>query len=274
MSSETRSPAGHRTPVTDSRLHLPEYLMEGALLGAFMLSACGCTALLFHPASPLAGAGGALGTRLLMGLAMGATAVALVYSPWGQRSGAHMNPSFTLTFLRLGKIAPVDAAGYVAGHFAGAVAGVLAARALFGAAVAHPAVEFAVTVPGAAGVPVAFVAEVAISFVLMAVVLTFSNSARLSGVTGVAAGVLIAAYVALEAPLSGMSMNPARTTGSAAVAGVWTALWIYFTAPPLGMLLAAEVYRRVRGAHRVYCAKLHHRNAYRCIFRCNYGALA
>ena len=261
--------------MTDSRLHLPEYLMEGALLAVFMLSACGFTALLFHPASPLAGAGGGpLGTRLLMGIAMGATAVALVYSPWGQRSGAHMNPCFTLTFLRLGKIAPVDAVGYAAGQFAGGVAGVLAARALFGAAVAHPAVQFAVTVPGASGSLAAFAAEAAISFLLMTVVLTCANTARLSGVTGLAAGLLIATYVTFEAPLSGMSMNPARTTGSAAVAGVWTAVWIYFTAPPLGMLLAADVYQRVRGAHRVYCAKLHHRNAYRCIFRCNYGELA
>jgi aquaporin Z len=73
----------------------------------------------------------------------------------------------------------------------------------------------------------------------------------------------------LESPLSGMSMNPARTFGSAFPAQLWTALWIYFTAPPLGMLLAAEVYLWQKGAQSVFCAKLHHQNPKRCIF-CGY----
>jgi aquaporin Z len=70
-----------------------------------------------------------------------------------------------------------------------------------------------------------------------------------------------------------MSMNPARTFGSAVLAQVWTGLWLYFTAPPLGMLLAAELYVRLRGAKRVFCAKLHHHNDKRCIFQCNFGEL-
>jgi aquaporin Z len=84
----------------------------------------------------------------------------------------------------------------------------------------------------------------------------------------------VATYIALEAPISGMSMNPARTVGSAFSAHVWTAWWIYFTAPPLGMLLAAELYLRVRGARAVICAKLHHQNDQRCIFRCGYAMKA
>ena len=72
-----------------------------------------------------------------------------------------------------------------------------------------------------------------------------------------------------------MSMNPARTFGSALSARVWTALWIYFLAPPLGMLLAAELYVRGHGARRVLCAKLHYHNTRRCIFHCGYaGALS
>jgi len=67
-----------------------------------------------------------------------------------------------------------------------------------------------------------------------------------------------------------MSMNPARTFASALPAQIWTALWIYFTAPPLGMLVAAELYVRQYGLHHVFCAKLHHHNNTRCIFRCNY----
>ena len=77
-------------------------------------------------------------------------------------------------------------------------------------------------------------------------------------------------YISIEAPVSGMSMNPARTVGSAFSAWNWTAIGIYFAAPPLGMLTAAEFYVRRYGARRVLCAKLHHDNPQRCIFRCNY----
>jgi aquaporin Z len=95
--------------------HWPEYLIEGAALGLFMIAATLFTLLIEHPASPIRQAiPDALTRRLLMGLAMGATAVGIIYSPWGRRSGAHMNPSVTLTFLRLGKIAPADAFFYMA----------------------------------------------------------------------------------------------------------------------------------------------------------------
>jgi aquaporin Z len=70
----------------------------------------------------------------------------------------------------------------------------------------------------------------------------------------------------VEAPLSGMSLNPARTLASALFTRDWTALWIYFTAPPLGMLLAAHLYVCRRGHAAVFCAKLHHQNEQRCIF--------
>ena len=130
--------------------------------------------------------------------------------------------------------------------------------------------NYAVTVPGFGGPGVAFAAEVVISFGLMLVVLTISNTDRLARLTGLFAGLLVATYIVVEAPLSGMSMNPARTLGSALPARLWTALWIYFTAPPLGMLLAAQLYLGAKGAGGVICAKLHHQNTQRCIFRCGY----
>ncbi len=65
-------------------------------------------------------------------------------------------------------------------------------------------------------------------------------------------------------------MNPERTFASALPAQLWTALWIYFAAPPLGMLLAAEGYLRLQAAPRVFCAKLNHHNDKRCIFHCGY----
>ena len=82
----------------------------------------------------------------------------------------------------------------------------------------------------------------------------------------------MATYIAVEAPLSGMSMNPARTSASAVPAHLWTDYWLYFTSPLIGMLLAAEWYVRINGIHRVLCAKLHHHNNARCICRCHYSA--
>jgi len=79
------------------------------------------------------------------------------------------------------------------------------------------------------------------------------------------AGGLVALYISVEAPISGMSMNPARTFGSALPAGFWEGWWIYFLAPPLGMLLATELYRRL-GGRADACAKLHHTNDKRCVF--------
>jgi aquaporin Z len=246
--------------------HWPEYMIEAAGIALFMASALGFSALLEHPDSPVHQAiGNATVRRALMGLAMGSTAVALVYSPWGQRSGAHFNPSLTFTFWRLGKIASADAIFYAIGQFAGAIAGVLVTAQLIGA-VADPHVHFAVTLPGSFGELAAFAAEAAISFGLMFVVLCASNDPRAARFTGMLCGLLVAAYITLEAPISGMSMNPARTLGSATGATTFASLWIYFTAPPLGMLLAAEAYLRVRGAASVRCAKLQHGVRQRCIF--------
>ena len=256
------------------RTHWPEYLMEAAALGLFMISACTFSVLLDHPAAALHHAiPSALARRALGGLAMGLTAIALICSPWGQRSGAHMNPSVTLGFLSLGKIERWDAVFYILAQFAGGVAGVRFANAFVGSELRDSSVNYVATKPGSAGVPVAFAAELLISFVMMAAVLIASNSKRWSRFTPFLAGALVAAYITIEAPFSGMSMNPARTFGSALSGQQWTALWIYFTAPLLGMFGAAQLFRSKRGIHRVFCAKLHHHNDKRCIFRCNYGEL-
>jgi aquaporin Z len=265
--------------------HWPEYLMEAAGLGLFMLSASVFGALLEHPSSPVRQAlTDPLLRRALMGLAMGGTAIAIIFSPWGKRSGAHINPSVTLTFLRLGKVEPWDAVFYVLAQFTGAIAGMILAATLLRHILAHPAINYVATLPGPSGAGLAFLAEALISFVLMGVILLVSNTSSIARLTGFFAGALVALYIAFEAPLSGMSMNPARTFGSAVVGQVWHDLWIYFIAPPIGMLLAAELYKRgvvsvvlspllpraVRTAHattpRVMCAKLNHDPAYRCIF--------
>ena len=250
-------------------VHWPEYLIEAVCLGLFMVSACAFGTLFEHPASPIRQAiADPWLRRVPMGLAMGLTAIALIYSPIGQRSGAHMNPSTTLTFLRLGKIDKGDAAAYVVAQVVGGIAGVQVAGLVLRDAVGHPAVNHVATLPGPGGPLVAFVAETVISGLLMLAVLAVSNTPRLARFTGLCAGLLVMTYIVVEAPLSGMSMNPARSLGSAVAAGAWGDLWLYFVGPPLGMLLAAEAFVRLRGHGAVLCAKLHHPRSGPCIFHC------
>ncbi|HKA54846.1 MAG TPA: aquaporin [Candidatus Binatia bacterium] len=260
--------------LTALRRHWPEYVMEGAELGLYMLSACAFVVFLEYPTSPVHQAlPDPILRRVLLGMAIGLTAIGLIYSPLGQRSGAHFNPAVTLTFFRLGKVELGDAAGYGAAHFIGGLLGVVLSWVVLGELVAHPAVRYAVTVPGRSGVGVAFLAEVLISFLQMSLVLRCSNTPRLARFIGLCAGAMIATYISLQAPFSGMSMNPARTFASALPAQIWTAVWVYFTAPPLGMLSAAELYVWQYGLHHVFCAKLHHHNNQRCIFHCNWKSL-
>lgn len=255
------------------RRHWPEYLIEAAGLGVFMISACVFVALIEYPASPVRQAiDSAFLRRSLVGLAMGATAIAIIYSRWGKQSGAHLNPAVTLTFYRLGRIEPADAAWYVIAQFAGGIAGVMVATWILGRhVIADPALNHLVTMPGMQGPAIAFAAEIVISFVLMLVVLHVSNQRNLNRYTGLAAGALVAIYITIESPISGMSMNPARSFGSALPARHFENLWIYFTAPLIGMMLAAEVYLRTKGHGAVLCCKIHHDNDRRCIFRCRYG---
>jgi len=263
-----------RTGARAVAAHWPEYLMEAAGLGLFMISACAFTVLLEHPASavhqalPLPWL-----RRFCIGIAMGLTAISIIYSPWGKRSGAHLNPAVTLTFFALRKIEPWDAVFYVLAQFAGGALGVLLAACVLGPMlIGHAAVNYAVTLPGEPGPWIAFAAEAILSFGLMLMVLTVSNRPSINRYTGLFAGTLVAMYITLEAPLSGMSMNPARTLASSLSAHVWRDAWIYFLAPPLGMLLAAQAYLVSRGRGRVLCCKLHHENDSRCIFRCRYHA--
>jgi len=252
------------------RRHWPEYTMEAAGLGLFMVSAGLVTTLLEHPGSfvhraiPDAGL-----RRLLIGVAMGLTAIALIYSPWGKQSGAHLNPAVTLTFLRLGKVRKVDAAFYILAQFVGGVAGVLVVWGFLGDAFALPPVDFVNTRPGPAGAAAAFLTEMAMAFGIMLVVLSSLAHERLMPFIGLFAGLIVAAYITMLAPLSGMSINPARSFASALPTLLWQHLWLYFTAPVIGMQLAVDAIRLAGKGRRVFCAKLNHHPAYRCI-HCGY----
>ena len=253
------------------RSHWPEYLIEAWALGTFMVVAGAATTLIDAP-GPLA-RGAAVDPRLpraVIGLLMGLTAVALIYCPWGRRSGAHMNPAVTLAFFSLGRVAPWDALFYAVAQCTGGLLGVLAVWLVLGDAFAQPPVQFIATLPGPAGAGVAFVAELSLSLVLMLSILALMGQARLARYTGLVAGALVASYVTLEAPLSGMSINPARTLASALPSGIWTSIWIYLLAPCLGMWLATRLYLAIGAARAAGCAKLRHTPDQPCI-HCGYA---
>ncbi len=256
------------------REHWPEYLMEAWGLGTFMVSAGIVVVLLESPGSPLHELirDGDL-RRSITGVAMGLTAIGIIYSPWGKQSGAHINPAVTLSFLRLGKIAGRDAFFYMIFQFIGGILGVVLAALVLGREFTQPPVTWVVTVPGSTGIWLAFAAETGISFGLMLTLLFFMNSSSLARYTGLAAGILVALFVTFEAPYSGFSINPARTVASALPSGIWTALWIYFTAPVLGMLAAVETYRLLKFNRERMCAKLVHTRERRCI-HCGYDPKA
>ncbi|MFZ0685472.1 MAG: aquaporin [Terriglobales bacterium] len=233
-----------------------------------MFCTCSFATLLQHPASPvrhffISG----IVRRALMGSAIGTTVMALIMSPWGKQSGGHINPAMTFAFYRLGKLRPWDALFYGIAQFSGATIGVALAAFLLRGAPGDGTVRYAVTTPGVYGAAVAFAAELAISFILMITVLLVTNHEKLARYTAYFVGSLYAVNITFETPLSGMSMNPARTFGPAAYGGYWHILWIYFIAPTAGMLAAAETFLRIRRGVAPYCAKLHHANDARCIFQ-------
>src|SRR5215472_9036496 len=257
LQTDTFSRSSVMSALRTLSLHWPEYLMEAGELSLYMFFACAFATLLQHPASPvrhLVTSG--LARRALYGLALGCTIVGIVMTPWGKQSGGHFNPAITFTFYRLGKVDLGDALFYVAAQFFGATGGVMVATYVLRGTPADRSVRYAVTVPGAFGSPGAFIGELTISFVLMIVILFASNNKRLARYTPYFVGALYAIYITFETPLSGMSMNPARTLASALQASSWHALWIYFIAPTLGMLAAAEVFLHVRGRLGPFCAKL------------------
>ena len=265
------APASDSVPALAFKRNWRLYVYESVELATFMIAACFATVWLFNPAYPILHLlpSSAL-RRLLMGIAMGTTAVLIIQSPFGRRSGAHFNPAITFTYFRLGKIGTWDAVFYVIFQFLGGVYGVGLSAICLGKSLAAPSVEYALTIPGRYGTLAAFFAELFMAALLMAVVLWLSNRPAFSQYTSYLVGILIMFYILIFAPVSGFSINPARTVGSAVFAGVWTAGWLYFVAPVLGMMGAAEVHLRMYGIKSILCAKLYPDPDYPCSFRCHY----
>ena len=230
------------------------YLQEALGLGIFMVSACFFSAMLFSEKSSWQHAISHVMRNVLMGIAMGSTALLIFYSPFTAPSGSQINPAVTLTFLRMGKMCKYDALCFALFQIIGGTVAVYIMQLLMGSILIDAPVNSAVTVPGKFGAAWALITEFIVAFVTMIMVLFISNNDRLKKFTRIFAGCLVCTWVIVAGPISGFGMNPARSLASAVPANIWTAFWIYLFIPVAGMLLAAEVYllsqRRFNQRHK------------------------
>lgn len=237
------------------RRHWPHYLVEAAGIMAFLVFSSVAAVVCLHPDSVVARALGpqAWVQRIGVGLVVGGLIAAMAYSPWGKRSGAHFNPAVTLGFWQLGHIRTADAVWYVVAQFGGALVAGAGIYRLLAPWFGHPAVHYNTTRPpeGAYGWVIALGAELLISGALLLAMLGALHSARFRPWTGAIVGLLLALFVVVEAPLSGMSLNPARTLGSAVAAGSYPGLWVYFLGPLAAAWVAAGAFGRWRKRHFV-----------------------
>lgn len=230
--------------------HWRHYLAEAAGLAFFMLGASIITTQLHYKEAWLHGIiTNPFAQLASLGLLMSFVIAAIIYTPWGNKSGAHINPAVTIAMWRLGKIDAHDALFYILSQFAGGVVAVQIAGLLLGRGYTKAGTNYVVTQPGPAGASVAFIAEWIISFVLMMWAL---NDAKREKFAGLMIAILLGFYLVVEEPFSGMSLNPARSFASAFAAREWKDLWIYFVAPITATLAAAELFRWITGcAHNL-----------------------
>ena len=252
---------------TTLRRHWPEYTVEALFLAIFVLVAGIVSAWLEGPAP--AGASDLAVRRAAAGGVTGLLLIAMIYSPWGRRSGTHLNPAITLAWLRLGKIGRPDALFYTLAQLAGGLAAVMLLR--------HGALLPTTTQPSllAASIGpinewVAGATELVLSASAMLLILYTSNHASWFRWTGVLYGLLVMLIVACAAPLSGFGMNVARLLAVDVTGDLANTHWLNLLPPLLGMQLAVEAWRLVTRRPQALCAKLAHNTHGRCIFRCQH----
>lgn len=179
-------------------------------------------------------------THVGVALAFAFVICAMVYS-LGHLSGAHLNPAVTLAFWSVRRFPSGEVLPYVVAQCAGAFTAAVVLRASLGASI-----QAGVTVP-MISTGSAFLMEVLLSFALMFVIMSVATDDRVApGFAALAIGLTVGFCALMAGPLTGASMNPARSLGPAAAAGVWRAHWLYWLAPTIGTILAAQVYEFLR----------------------------
>jgi aquaporin Z len=220
-----------------------KYCDEALGLGLFMFSAALFSVLIEYPGLPFRQyLHSALLRRFLIGLFMGLTALFIFTSRFGKASGAYINPSVTIVRYWLKDISLRDSIFYTLFQLMGGWIGLYIVYLLFPKGMSFQTVNYIVTKPGKEGVAIAFILELLMSFILILVVL-YTEKGATAKYTAYLVSAIITLFITVEAPYSGMSMNPARTFASAIVAGEWSAFWLYCIAPTIGMLLGGMIYR-------------------------------
>jgi aquaporin NIP len=207
-------------------------------VGVFALVFAGCGAIITEAEHP--GALGGVGISLVFGLII----MAMIYAT-GHLSGAHLNPAVTIAFVCTRHLPRADALAYLLAQLAGA----LAAAGLLAAIWPSDPAALGTTLP-TVGDGSAFVYEVVLTAFLMFVIMAVATDTR---AVGAGAAIAIGGTVGLDAlfggPITGASMNPARSIGPALVSGELHHLWIYILAPLAGAVIGAFAYQLVRGEH-------------------------
>ncbi|WP_237555229.1 MULTISPECIES: MIP/aquaporin family protein [unclassified Streptomyces] len=214
---------------------------------------------LITPSSPLAVADLDSGLAVI-GVLTGAALIALIFTPPGRRSGAHMNPSLTIALWLMDVFPGKSVLPYVLAQIAGSFTGVALARLVWGSAIAAFPVRYAAVRPAPSWHPAAvFISETSCLIGLVLVIGFFLAYPRYGRLLPWAVGAVLALIIALLGPRSGGVANPARQIGPAALAGQTVDLWIYLVAPIIGAILGASVHHlliRRFNTHRPLTYKL------------------
>ena len=211
-------------------------LIFSELLGTFILVFTGTGAVVFNEIS-----GGAV-TPLGIGLVLGLVVMALVYT-LGDISGAHINPAVTLGFWVSGQFESKRVAPYILAQCCGALLASLLLRAMFGVH-GNMGATLPLEIDNQPMVYECLVLEIILTFILMFVILNVAIGSKEKGIfTGIVVGGVIALEAIFAGPISGASMNPARSLGPAVASGNFTAFWIYVIGPVIGSLLAVPTWR-------------------------------
>ena len=213
------------------------------LVGTFILvfggTAVAVGAILARPTA--GGAYGSLAVALAFGLAL-----AIVVASVGHVSGAHVNPAVTLGMAAAKKFPWNYTPVYIGAQLVGAILGALATWLTFGGAGARSEANLAATYPArGVGDLQAFVVEILITFILVFVVMAVATDERApAAIAPIAVGFALAVGVFIAGPVTGGSVNPARSLGPMLVAGNLTSVWLYILGPIIGGVLAALLYQR------------------------------